>query len=239
MSTTYKRILLKLSGEVLAGEKGYGYDPETAQTIAQEIKEVHELGVQIAIVLGGGNIFRGVAGAAQGFNRSTGDTVGMLATMINALLFKETLEASGMPARVLSATEMNKVSEYYIRERAIRHLEKSRITIMGGGTGNPYFTTDTAAALRAAEVDCDVLMKATKVDGVYESDPIINPDAKKLQSLTPQEALEKNIRVMDAAAFSLCMDNDIPIAVFKLMKKGNLRKCIEGQPVGSVVRKGA
>lgn len=239
MSVAYKRILLKLSGEVLAGDKGYGYDPQIAVGIAREIKEVYDRGVQIALVLGGGNIFRGVAGAAQGFNRSTGDTVGMLATMINALLFKETLEAEGMPTRVLSASEMNKVSEFYIRERAIRHLEKHRIIIIGGGTGNPYFTTDTAAALRAAEIDCDVLMKATKVDGVYDSDPATNPHAKKLQSLTPQEALERNIRVMDAAAFSLCMDNDIPIAVFKLLEKGNLRKCIEGQPVGSVVRKGA
>ncbi len=239
MPTAYKRILLKLSGEVLAGEKGYGYDPQTALTIAREIHEVYELGVQVAIVLGGGNIFRGVAGAAQGFNRSTGDTVGMLATMINALLFKETLEALGMPGRVLSATEMNKVSEYYIRERAIGHLEKNRVIIMGGGTGNPYFTTDTAAALRAAEVDCDVLMKATKVDGVYDCDPEKNPQAKKFHSITPQQALEKNIRVMDAAAFSLCMENDIPIVVFKLMEKGNLRKCIEGQAVGSIVRKGA
>lgn len=237
-TTTYKRVLLKLSGEALAGKQGYGVDPAVTAQIAQDIKEVHNAGVQVGIVIGGGNIFRGVAGATQGVDRTAGDMVGMLATLMNSLLVKEALKAAGLDARVLSAFKIEKGAEFFIRDRAVNHLENGRIVIVAGGTGNPYFTTDTAAALRCAELDCDVLMKATKVDGVYDKDPMKYDDAIKLETLTHSEALQKNLKVMDSTAFSLCMDNDIPILVFKLLEKGNLMRAVSGQPIGSTVTKG-
>ena len=238
MKTAYKRVLLKLSGEALAGGKGYGVDSAVTSQIAAEIKEIHDAGVQIAIVIGGGNIFRGVAGAADGTSRTAADNVGMLATMMNSLLVKEALIKVGIDARVLSAVSMEKIAEYYIADRAINHLENGRVVIIGGGTGNPYFTTDTAAALRCAETKCDVLFKATKVDGIYDSDPVKNPDAIKLPTLTHQEALSRNIKVMDSTAFSMCMDNNITINVFKLLEPGMLKASVEGKDVGSIVTKG-
>jgi uridylate kinase len=234
----FKRVLLKLSGEVLAGERGYGYDPASAAAIAAEIKAVHEQGVQLAIVIGGGNIFRGVAGAAGGMNRSVADMVGMLATVMNSLMFRETLAEQGVCARVLSGVDVPKAAGLFTRERALAVLDQGDILILAGGTGNPYFTTDSAAALRCAETECEALLKATKVDGVYDTDPATNPDAKKIPELTHQEALTRGIRVMDPSAFSLCMDNNIPIIVFKLTEPGNIRRCIEGLPVGSLVKKG-
>jgi len=239
VSVRYKRILLKISGEALAGPQGFGVDSSVADAIASEIKEVCEVGVQVAVVLGGGNIFRGVAGAMKGVDRATGDTVGMLATVINSLLFKESLRRAGAKAQVLSATRMDKVAELLTVERATELFSQGAIVICAGGTGNPFFTTDTAAALRCAELRCGALLKATKVDGIYDSDPVTNPNAVKLHSLTHEEALARNLRIMDAAAFSLCMENQIPIVVFKLTERGNLRKCVEGQSVGSIVRKGA
>ncbi len=239
MEPYYQRILLKISGEALAGSRGYGIDSDVTKQIAAEIKSVHQAGVQIALVIGGGNIFRGVAAAAEGVDRTTGDAVGMLATIINSLLFKESLHNAGIEARVLSAIKVEKAAEFYIPQRAVNHMQQGRVVIIAAGTGNPYFTTDTAAALRCAETQCDVLLKATKVDGIYDSDPVNNPDAVKIDSLSHIEALQRNIRVMDATAFSLCMENDIPIIVFKLLDAGNLRKCIEGHSVGSIVKKGA
>lgn len=238
MEPYYKRILLKISGEVLAGKRGYGIDSEIAKQIASEIKNVHDAGVQIAIVIGGGNIFRGVAAATEGLNRVACDTVGMLATVMNSIIFRESLQATGVEARVLSAIEIEKAAEFYIPQRAINHIKNGWVVLIAGGTGNPYFTTDTAAALRCAETQCDVLLKATKVDGIYDSDPVKNPDAIKLDYITHSEAISRNIRVMDATAFSLCMENSIPIIVFKLLESGNLRKLIEGQSVGSIVKKG-
>lgn len=238
VKSKFHRILLKMSGEALAGKVGYGIDIDVAKKIASEIKNIHAMGVEIAIVIGGGNIFRGVAAAAKGLNRVASDTVGMLATIMNSLLFKESLQNIGVDTRVLSALKIEKASEFYIPQRAINHMKNNRVVIIAGGTGNPYFTTDTAAALRCAETQCDVLFKATKVDGIYDSDPITNPDAIKLPSLTHREALKRNIKVMDSTAFSLCMDNRIPIVVFKLLKSGNLRKCTEGQSIGSIVRNG-
>ncbi|MBD3390941.1 MAG: UMP kinase [Chitinivibrionales bacterium] len=239
MKPQYRRVLLKISGEALAGPRGFGIDAAVADTLAGEIKEVHGRCVQIGIVLGGGNIFRGLAGAAAGVDRTTGDTVGMLATIINSLLFKESLKRAGVPARVLSALQMDKALEFLTAQRAVASLQAGEVVIMAGGTGNPYFTTDTAAALRCAETNCDVLLKATKVDGIYDDDPATNPAAKKIDTLTHEEALARNIRVMDASAFSLCMDNGIPIVVFQMTHPGNLRRCIDGEPVGSTVRKGA
>ncbi|MBD3317725.1 MAG: UMP kinase [Chitinivibrionales bacterium] len=239
MKARYKRVLLKLSGEALAGERGYGIDADVASHIAAEIKEIHDEGVQVGIVIGGGNIFRGVAGAAAGVNRTVGDTVGMLATVINSLLFRESLEAVGVPAIVLTALRIDKAGEYYIPEHAMEYMVGGRVVIIAAGTGNPFFTTDTAAALRCAETRCDVLLKATKVDGIYDCDPMTNPAAEKIDALTHREALKRGIRVMDATAFSLCMENGIPIVVFELAAKGNLRKCVEGLPVGSTVSKEA
>lgn len=227
-----------MSGEALAGERGFGVDADIMKQVASEIKTVHISGVQIAIVIGGGNIFRGVSSAAKGMKRTSADTVGMLATVMNSLLFKEVLQNMGVETRVLSAAKMEKVAEFYIPQRAINHMEHGRVVVIAGGTGNPYFTTDTAAALRCAETECDVLFKATKVDGIYDSDPMKNPDAVKLDSLTHSEALQRKIRVMDATAFSLCMENEISIAVFKLLEPGNLEKCVNGEKVGSIVNKG-
>ncbi len=239
MEPYYQRLLLKISGEALAGEQGHGIDAKVVEQIATEIKRVHEAGVQIALVIGGGNFFRGVAAAAQGLDRTTCDTVGMLGTIMNSLLFKEFLQAAGLKARVLSAIKVEKAAEFYVPHRAINHLDNGRIVIIAAGTGNPYFTTDTAAALRCAETKCDVLVKATKVDGIYDVDPVTNPNAVKLDFTTHREALKKDLRVMDATAFSLCMENNIPIIVLKLLESGNLHRCVvEGHPVGSIVKKG-
>lgn len=238
MEPYYKRILLKISGEALSGERGFGIENEVIKRVASEIKPVYDVGVEIAMVIGGGNILRGVEAAAKGLNRTASDTVGMLATIINSLLFKEALLGAGIEARVLSAIKVEKAAEFYIPQRAINHMNKRRVVIIAGGTGNPYFTTDTAAALRCVETQCDVLLKATKVDGIYDSDPVKNPDAVKLNTITHSEALKRDLRIMDATAFSLCMENNVPIIVFKLLESGNLRKCIEGHQIGSIVNKG-
>lgn len=231
----YGRILLKLSGEALAGSRGYGIDPATLEMVAREIAGVTQLGVQVALVIGGGNIFRGVAGAASGMDRSSADHMGMLATVINALAVQDALESVDVDSRVLSAITMRQIAEPYIRRRALRHLDKGRVVIFAAGTGNPYFTTDTAAALRAAEVGADVIMKATKVDGVYDSDPNTNPDAQRFETLTHYDALARKLKVMDATALSLCMDNDLPIVVFDINAEGNIRRVVEGENVGTTV----
>src|SRR4051812_34619999 len=231
----YRRILLKLSGEALMGEKAYGIDPAVTAQIAQDVHEIQGLGVQTAIVIGGGNIFRGVAASARGMDRATGDYMGMLATVINALALQDALEQHGVLTRVMSAIEMRAVSEPFIRRRAIRHLEKGRAVIFAAGTGNPYFTTDTAAALRAMEMKADVIMKATKVDGVYTADPMLDPHATKFDEISYIKVLEQRLKVMDATAISLCMDNKLPIVVFNLRTAGNLRRVIEGEPVGTKV----
>jgi uridylate kinase len=232
---TYRRILLKLSGEALMGEKPYGIDPAVTSQIARDVLDVQTLGVQTAIVIGGGNIFRGVAASARGMDRATGDYMGMLATVINGLALQDALEQHGILTRVLSAIEMRAVAEPFIRRRAMRHLEKGRTLIFAAGTGNPYFTTDTAAALRALEIKADVIMKATKVDGIYTSDPMKNPDARRYERISYLEALEQRLQVMDATAISLCMDNRLPILVFNLRTPGNLRRAVLGEAVGSVV----
>ena len=235
MELKYRRILLKLSGEALQGEQKYGIDPKFLKKLAREIKKVADLGVQIAIVIGGGNIFRGVSGATQGMDRATADYMGMLATVINALALQDALEKEGLHTRVLTAIEMREIAEPYIRRRAIRHLEKGRVVIFGAGTGNPFFTTDTAAALRAAEINADVLLKATKVDGIYTADPLKDKNAKKLDKLSYKEVITNGIKVMDSAAVSLCMENNIPIVVFDVRKPGNLERVVKGESVGSLV----
>jgi uridylate kinase len=231
----YRRVMLKLSGEALLGQREHGISPETCDAIAEEIKEVKALGIELAIVIGGGNIFRGVAGSKRGLDRATGDYMGMLATVINALALQDSLERAGVPTRVQSAIEMRSVAEPFIRRRAMRHLEKGRVVIFAAGTGNPYFSTDTAAALRASEIGADVLLKATKVDGVYTADPKTNPQAKRYDRLTYLDALKNRLNVMDASAFSLCMDNKIPILVFDLFKRGNIKRVICGEPIGTLV----
>ena len=231
----YERVLLKLSGEALMGSQIFGIDEPIVVRIAEEIKDVHGLGVQIAIVIGGGNIIRGVAASARGIDRVTGDHMGMLATVINALALQDALEKVGVTTRVQTAIEIKDVAEPFIRRRAIRHLEKGRVVIFAAGTGNPFFTTDSAAALRANEIRADVVLKATAVDGVYTSDPEINADAELLRRVTYQQVLEQNLKIMDAAAISLCRDNDVPIVVFKLMTPGNVRRVICGEEVGSMV----
>ena len=231
----YRRVMLKLSGEALLGPRGHGISPETCDAIAREIKEVKAHGIELAIVIGGGNIFRGVAGSKRGLDRATGDFMGMLATVINALALQDSLERTGTPTRVQSAIEMRAVAEPFIRRRAVRHLEKGRVVIFAAGTGNPFFSTDTAAALRASEINADVLLKATKVDGVYTADPVKNPRAKRYDRLTYMDALKNRLNVMDASAFSLCMDNRIPIVVFDLFKPGNIKRVICGAPIGTVV----
>jgi len=232
----FKRILLKISGEAMMGEKGYGIDSTTADFIAQEIKGAVSEGVQIAVVVGGGNIFRGVEASVQGMERTSADYMGMLATVINALALQNSLEKKGVPTRVQSAIEMKELAEPYIRRRAIRHLEKGRTVIFAAGTGNPYFTTDTAAALRAMEIGADAILKATKVDGIYSSDPLKDPKAKKYETVTYIDVLKKGLSVMDSAAISLCMDNHLPIIVFSLRGKGNIRKIIEGKKIGTLVK---
>ena len=233
---TYKRILLKLSGEALMGEKQYGIDPAVTMRIARDVLEVQALGVETAIVIGGGNIFRGLAASDRGMDRATGDYMGMLATVINALALQDALEANGVVTRVMSAIEMRAVAEPFIRRRAIRHLEKGRAVIFAAGTGNPYFTTDTAAALRAMEIRANVIMKATKVDGIYSADPMSDPAATRYETISYLQVLERRLKVMDATAISLCMDNQLPILVFNLRTPGNLRRAVLGEPVGSVVQ---
>jgi uridylate kinase len=232
----YKRILLKISGEAMMGDKGYGIDSYTADFIAQEIKEAVAEGVQIAVVVGGGNIFRGVEASVHGMERTAADYMGMLATVINALALQNSLEKQDIPTRVQSAIEMKELAEPYIRRRAVRHLEKGRTVIFAAGTGNPYFTTDTAAALRAMEIGADAILKATKVDGIYSSDPVKDPGAKKYETVTYIDVLRKGLNVMDSAAISLCMDNDLPIIVFDLRGKGNIKKIIEGKKIGTLVK---
>jgi uridylate kinase len=232
----FKRILLKLSGEVFAGTKGFGFEDAVVEKIAKDIKQIHDAGVEIGIVIGGGNIFRG--GSAGSFDRCLADNIGMLATIINSLYLKSSLDKLGVRTIVMSAIPFPKATEYYTAESARKNCEEGAIVIIAGGTGNPFFTTDTAAALRCAEIKADVLLKATKVDGVYDSDPVKNPAAKRFTSISPADALAKNLKVMDATALSLCMENNIPILVFKLLENDSLRKCIEGEPVGTIVKKG-
>jgi uridylate kinase len=234
-NSPYKRILLKLSGEALMGSQGHGIDLAVIDKIASEIKEIYEHGLQIAIVIGGGNIFRGLSAAAKGMERASADYMGMLATVLNALALQNTLENKGVATRVQSAIEMRELAETYIRRRAVRHLEKNRIVIFAAGTGNPYFTTDTAAALRAMEIGADVIMKATKVDGVYSADPVKDPSAVKFDRLSYLDVLQKSLKVMDAAAISLCMDNNLPIIVFNLNVPGNIRRIVAGEPLGTLV----
>ena len=235
----YRRIVLKLSGEALAGSQGYGLDPSMLVRIGAEVREVTELGVQIAIVIGGGNIFRGVAASAGGMERATADYMGMLATIINALALQDALEKAGCQTRVLSAIEMRAVAEPYIRRRAIRHLEKGRVVIFAAGTGNPFFTTDTAGALRAVEIGADAIMKATKVDGIYSADPLRDASAERLARVSYIEVLNRRLEVMDTTAISLCMDNKLPIIVFDLTRSGNIARIVCGEPVGSVVTSSA
>jgi len=231
----YKRILLKLSGEALMGEQTYGIDPAVATQIARDVAEIQGMGVETAIVIGGGNIFRGVAASARGMDRATADYMGMLATIINALALQDALEQQGVPTRVVTAIEMRAVAEPFIRRRAIRHLEKRRVVVFGAGTGNPYFSTDTAAALRAMEIKADVIMKGTKVDGIYDADPMLQPDASRFDRISYLEVLDKGLKVMDATAISLCMDNRLPIVVFNLKTPGNIKRAIAGEPIGSLV----
>lgn len=231
----YRRILLKLSGEGLGDEKGGGIYAPALRSIAQEIRAVRDLGVQVVIVVGGGNIFRGLQGSKEGIERATGDYMGMLGTIINALALQDALEKIGVPTRVQSAISMAQVAEPFIRRRAVRHLEKGRVVIFGGGTGNPYFSTDTAAALRANEIGADVILKATKVDGVYDCDPKTNPKAKRFSEITYIEALQRQLKVMDSTAFSLCMDNKMPIIVYDSFKPNNLRRVVLGEKVGTLV----
>ena len=233
----YKRVLLKLSGEALAGQQKVGICPKTLQAFSDEIKKAHELGIQIGIVIGGGNIHRGVAGASQGMNRTTSDHMGMLATMINSLALQDSLERNGVKTRVMSAVEINEMVEPYIRRRAMRHLEKNLVLIFAGGTGNPYFSTDTAAALRANEIDAEVILKATKVNGVYDKDPVLHEDAKMFDQLTFMDVLNKKITVMDSTAISLCMDNNLDIIVFNLFDTGNIKNVIQGDRIGTIVTK--
>ena len=231
----YRRVVLKLSGEALAGNLGYGIDPPVLSRIGQEVRDVAGLGVQVAIVIGGGNIFRGIAASAGGMERATADYMGMLATVINALALQDALEKAGLQTRVLSAIEMRAVAEPYIRRRAISHLEKGRVVIFAAGTGNPFFTTDTAGALRAIEIGADVIMKATKVDGIYTADPKRDAGAERLERVTYIDVLSRRLEVMDTTAISLCMENSLPIVVFDLTSTGNIRRIVLGEPVGSIV----
>ncbi len=232
----YKRIILKISGEVLTGEGDYGIDPEMIEQIAQEVKEVKNLGIDVAIVIGGGNIFRGMAASARGMDRASADYMGMLATVINGLAFQDALEKIDVDTRVQTAISMRAIAEPYIRRRAIRHLEKGRVVLFAAGTGNPYFTTDTTASLRAMEIGAEVILKGTKVDGIYDTDPLLNKQARKYKELTYFEVLKKQLKVMDATAISLCMDYRIPIIVFNLKKRGNIKRVILGERVGTKVR---
>jgi uridylate kinase len=231
----YQRVLLKLSGEALMGEQKFGIDPAIANQIATDVSDIQKLGVQTAIVIGGGNIFRGVAASAKGMDRATADYMGMLATVINGLALQDALEQHGVLTRVVSAIEMRAVAEPFIRRRAVRHLEKGRVVVFAAGTGNPYFTTDTAAALRAMEIKADVILKGTKVDGIYTADPMLDPTATRYDSISYLKVLERGLRVMDTTAISLCMDNKLPIVIFNLRTPGNMKRAIMGEPVGSLV----
>jgi len=234
----FKRVLLKLSGEALMGDAGYGIDPAIIEDLAIQIRTARDAGVELAIVVGGGNIFRGVAGSAKGMDRAQADYIGMLATVMNALAIQDVLEKAGIQTRVMSAIEMQSVAEPYIRRRAMRHLEKGRVVIFAAGTGNPYFTTDTTAALRALEIDADCIMKATRVDGVYDDDPRTNPDAVRFDELTYMEVLRRGLKVMDSTAITLAMDNDLPIIVFNIETDGNIVRALAGEHVGTIVRGG-
>jgi len=236
MKPVFKRVVLKLSGEALQGRLGYGIDYAVTASIARQIKEVKKLGVDIAIVIGGGNIFRGISGSIKGIDRASADYMGMLATAINGLALQDALEKNGVFTRVQTAIAMQQLAEPYIRRRAIRHMEKGRVVIFVGGTGNPYFTTDTTAALRAIEIGADVILKATKVDGVYSSDPVRNKNARKYGTLRYIDVLKKGLKVMDATAISLCMDNNLPILVFNLTREGNIKKVITGEKIGTIVK---
>ena len=231
----YKRVLLKLSGEVLAGEKGFGIDPNRASILAQEIKSIYDLGVSVGVVIGAGNIFRGINAADQGMDRVTGDYLGMLATIMNSIAMQDALEKIDCDIRTLSAISVNKISEPYIRRRAIRHLEKGRIVIIAGGTGNPYFSTDTAAALRATELGAEIVLKGTKVDGIYDMDPVEHREAKKFNKITYKKVLEDDLRVMDMTAITLCLENSLPIKVFNINNTGDLKKIILGSNIGTLV----
>jgi len=232
----YKRILLKLSGEALAGQQGFGIDPDVIRGIAEEVRDVASLGVQVALVIGGGNIFRGVAAASMGMDRASADYMGMLATVMNSLAMQDALEKCGVITRVQSAIEMQTVAEPYIRRRAVRHLDKGRVVIFGAGTGNPFFTTDTAASLRAIEIGAEVILKATKVDGVYTADPAKDSSAVKYESLNYLDVLKMGLQVMDSTATSLCMDNNLPIIVFDLTQHGNIRRVVCGEPIGTIIK---
>ncbi len=232
---TFNRVLLKLSGEALMGSKGLGIDPKVVESIALEIKEVNENGTEIGIVVGGGNIFRGLSASARGMDRVSADYMGMLATVINAMALQDYLERHDVYTRVLTAIKMEEVAEPFIRRRALRHLEKGRVVIFAAGTGNPYFTTDTAAALRAVEIEADVIIKATRVDGVYDSDPLENPQAKKYDALTYLDVVKQRLKVMDTTAVTLCMDNRLPIIVYNLTKRGSLKSVIAGEPIGTII----
>ena len=233
--TAYQRVLLKLSGEVLAGEEGFGIDPAKATQLAVEVKSIHDLGIDIGLVIGAGNIFRGMQAAAKGMQRVTGDYLGMLATIMNAVCVQDALESLGSVTRTLSAITVAQIAEPYIRRRAIRHLEKGRIVIVAGGTGNPYFTTDTAAALRATELGAEVLIKGTKVDGVYDKDPVVHSDAVKYDRVSYKEAIQKELQIMDMTAISLCKENSLPIKVFNINRNGDLKKLILGESIGTLV----
>ena len=235
-SAAYRRVLVKLSGEALMGTQSYGIDRAVAGQIAREIADIRALGVELAIVIGGGNIFRGVAASAAGMDRAQADYMGMLATVINALALQDALEQAGVHTRVVSAIEMRAVAEPFIRRRAVRHLEKGRVVLFAAGTGNPYFTTDTAAALRAMEIRAEVILKATKVDGIYSADPVTDPGATKFDTLSYLDVLDRRLKVMDATAVSLCMDNKLPIVVFNLRVPGNMKRAILGEPIGTTVR---
>jgi uridylate kinase len=236
VSIVYKRVMLKLSGEMLAGEDGFGISPVVIRRFAEEIYEVQQMGVELAIVIGGGNIFRGLAGASQGMDRAHADYMGMLATVINGLALQDALEGVGCKTRVMSAIAVDEIAEPYIRRRALRHMEKGRVIIFAAGTGNPYFSTDTGAALRAAEIGADVILKGTKVDGVYDKDPAKYTDAVRYDSLEHREILEQGLRVMDSTAASLCMDNNIPLVVFNLAETGNIKRLLDGEKVGTFIR---
>ena len=232
----YRRILLKLSGEVLAGEQGFGIDPQMASALAQEIKSIYDLNIRIGLIIGAGNIFRGMEAATKGMERVTGDYLGMLATIMNAISLQDALENIGVPTRTLSAITVSQISEPYIRRRALRHQEKNRVVIVAGGTGNPYFTTDTAAALRATELKAEILLKATKVDGVYDKDPVKNSDAVKYDNITFKDILDKNLRVMDLTAITLCKENNLPIRIFNINNSKDLKKIVLGSNIGTLVK---
>jgi uridylate kinase len=237
-SPKYRRVMLKISGEALIGKADYGIDTKVMDNIANQIGEVVHMGVEIAVVVGGGNFWRGVAASANGMDRTTADYIGMLATVMNAIALQDALEKKNISTRVQSSITMQEIAEPFIRRRALRHLEKKRVVIFAGGTGNPYFSTDTAAALRALEINAEILFKATKVDGVYDKDPKKHPDAKKYDELTCLEVLDKNLRILDSTAISLCMENDLPVVVFDITKSGNIKDVISGKKIGTIVRRG-